>query len=113
MNKFTVCFVMFYYVLIFETFGNEIPTHWTFFIELFNEVVEFLWGERLKFPFVFPSAFRGFPFVLLFLLFEEVFLALLPFARLPFWVPELTFALAFSEFLFSFLLPKDVEASSV
>ena len=51
--------------------------------------------------------------MLLFLLFDAVFLALLPFARLPFWVPELTFALAFSEFLFSFLGPKDVEVSSV
>ena len=51
--------------------------------------------------------------MLLFLLFDAVFLELLPFARLPFWVPELTFALAFSEFHFSFLLLKDVEASSV
>ena len=63
------------------------------------------------FPFVFPRAFHGFPFVLLFLLFDAVFLTLLPFARLPFWVSELTFA--FSESTFSFLLPKDVEASSV
>ena len=70
-------------------------------------------GNIQAFPFAFPRAFRGFPFVLLFLLLEAVFLALLPFARVPFLVPELTFALAFVEFLFSLLLPKDVEASSV
>ena len=58
----------------------------------------------IAFPFIFPRAFLGFPFVLWFSLFDAVFLTLLPFARLPFWVSELPFA--FPEFLFFFCYPK-------
>ena len=86
MNKFTVCFVMFYYVLIFRSFGNEIPTHCTFFIELFNEVVEFAAFLLCCCSCCLTRSSSHF----------------LPFAPLPFWVPELTFALAFSEFVFFF-----------